>query len=535
MGGKNKSFYPFLFAIYPLFALFARLPGGLEPASLLRPMLILWGISFLFYLFYNCIFKNGERAKLLTAFTLLFFSSTGYLYRSVKGSLWVDAPAELHLFFVLMGVFLVFSLFHPLMWQKYLTNSRLRLFSLYLNIVSALVLLYPLSTIGVSLYQATMIHKLTAKELFNSEELPQGIKSNPLPDIYYIILDGYTRSDVLQDVYGYDNGAFIEALEERSFYIGEQSRSNYVWTMLSLTSSLNMSYLDVVADKIGSESAYTYPLYELNQQNRVRSFLKEAGYRTAAVSTDYPYTDWQDAEEYFYPYKTNPSEIERFYLSMTFLGAFYDAEFSFTGKLRNLLPIPSYSTRRDRIFYAFDSISDLVDVEGPKFVFVHILAPHPPFVVDKYGQPLEAKRPYSPTDGLGTSRSVKDYQQAYIEQLQFINQETLKAIDLILADSDMPKVILLQSDHGGGSLLSESVDASCLLERTSILNAYYFSNGNTGTLYPSISPVNSFRVILNEYFGTKYHMLPDITYFSGISRPFNFVDVSSRIETTCND
>ena len=435
MGVKNKSFYPFLFAIYPLLALYARLPGGLKTTSLLRPLFFLLGGTFLLLWFYKRKLKDIERASVLTAFTVLFFSSTGYIYRSIKGSIWSEAPAETHLFIGFFGVFLVLSFFHPLMWEKYLTLSRLHLFSGYLNLVSVLVLIYHLFTFGGSLYQAARMEGITANELFGKVAPPQNLEEEVLPDIYYIILDGYTRNDALQDVYGYDNQAFIADLEERSFYIADQSHSNYVWTMLSLTSSLNMSYLGVVAEEVGVDSAYSLPLYELNQHNNLRSFLEEIGYRTVVVSTDYPYTDWQDADNYFYPYATNPSEIERFYLSMTFLGAFYDAEFSFTDNLRDLMPLPSYSTRRDRIFYAFETIPDLVEVESSKFVFVHILAPHPPFVVDKDGQALEANQPYLPTDGLGTSKTIAAYQHAYIEQLQFINKETLRAIDLILLKS----------------------------------------------------------------------------------------------------
>jgi hypothetical protein len=36
---------------------------------------------------------------------------------------------------------------------------------------------------------------------------------NEPPDIYYIILDGYGRSDVLKNEYGYDNSDFLNASE----------------------------------------------------------------------------------------------------------------------------------------------------------------------------------------------------------------------------------------------------------------------------------------------------------------------------------
>jgi hypothetical protein len=49
--------------------------------------------------------------------------------------------------------------------------------------------------------------------------------------------------------------------------------------------------------------------------------------------------------------------------------------------------------------------------------------------------------------------------------------------------------------------------------RNANLNAYYLPKGYKD-LYDSITPVNSFRIILNEYFGASYPLLPDITYES---------------------
>jgi hypothetical protein len=61
-----------------------------------------------------------------------------------------------------------------------------------------------------------------------------------LPDVYYIVLDGYGRADVLSSIFNYDNSEFIEFLKEKGFYVGERSHSNYIETYLSLTSSLNL-------------------------------------------------------------------------------------------------------------------------------------------------------------------------------------------------------------------------------------------------------------------------------------------------------
>ena len=45
------------------------------------------------------------------------------------------------------------------------------------------------------------------------------------------------------------------------------------------------------------------------------------------------------------------------------------------------------------------------------------------------------------------------------------------------------------------------------------LMAFYLPNGS-GKLYPSISPVNAFRLIFASFFGGNYPPLPDLTYLS---------------------
>ena len=49
--------------------------------------------------------------------------------------------------------------------------------------------------------------------------------------------------------------------------------------------------------------------------------------------------------------------------------------------------------------------------------------------------------------------------------------------------------------------------------RFNILNAYYLPDIDIGILYPHITPVNSFRVVFNQYFGTDFELLKDKNYF----------------------
>ena len=68
-------------------------------------------------------------------------------------------------------------------------------------------------------------------------------------------------------------------------------------------------------------------------------------------------------------------------------------------------------------------------------------------------------------------------------------------------------------------------------EQHAILNAYYFPGQKYELLYPSVSPVNSFRIVLNTFFGGTYELLPDRNYFIPHARPYDFVDVTERVQS----
>ena len=151
-----------------------------------------------------------------------------------------------------------------------------------------------------------------------------------------------------------------------------------------------------------------------------------------------------------------------------------------------------------------------------------------------HGEPLVPPYPYSDADGSLLLRSHKitreEYQQGYAAQLQYINRRVLRAVDNILRQSARRPIIIIQGDHGSRLNVDwESESKTDLREPFSILNAYLVPPQVRSKLYDTITPVNSFRVVLSSMFGAHYPLLPDRSYFSLPNLPMAFHDVTNSI------
>lgn len=345
--------------------------------------------------------------------------------------------------------------------------------------------------------------------------------TGPKPDIFYVILDGFGRSDVLTREMGLANGDLASGLRARGFYVADQAHSNYCQTELSITSSLNMDFLPKVVPALSEQDSDRRILDERLDHNLVGQTLKVLGYRYVAVTSGFPAIHPDSADLQI----SEPQSTSLFasaILARTPFGA------------NQLVRTSQFDQRRETIKSAIQAVGQLgARTASPRFIFAHILAPHPNFV---FGPDEEAVRPrmhFAIVDGnhfYQNGGTPEEYREGYGGQAIAVGKMVLRAVDAILKQETTPPIILIQGDHGPKMHYDqEELKNTDLNEVFPILSAYLVPAKVREKLYPSITPVNSFRTVLREQFGQPLKNLEDRSWYSSWTWPFRLIEVTSKL------
>ena len=488
--------YPLLIAAYPVLGLLAYNIGNARPEAGLRPAAVaIFGAAILFGLL-RLLTRDWHRAAFASAAWIALFAAYGHAY------IWLQEEAEA---FARTNLVAGASLLGAAAALFAATRPRVRYeaWTSPLNMVALALVVIPLGQ--VALYQIEVRNAPSV-----SAESPVAAVEGTKPDIYYIILDSYTRADTLQNAYGFDNAEFIGGLEAMGFEVADCSMSNYVRTELSLASSFNLDYLPVLDKRITPESQARSPLWSLIRNSTVMDYVEGQGYETVAFATGFPWGEWDHANLYLEasPLRGGLTEFEGLLLGTTAYRIAEDEGLVDT-------KLATFNRYRERSQFVLDTLPTLAQRDGPQFVFAHLIVPHPPFVFAEDGSHSDSLSFLNAKDQYPADK----YAKGYVMQLQFINREITRIAQEIIANSDTPPVIIIQGDHGPWLQSKE--------RRLAILNAYYLP-GHPNAISESITPVNTFRVVFNLYLGGDFELLPDQSYFSPVPNHFNFELIPNR-------
>jgi hypothetical protein len=507
-------FHPVLFAVAPILFVYAyngtKIP--IDPGELLKPIALSLVMTAVLWTILGFLFRSATRAAIVASLFLVLFFSYGHVAEAFgpKGQAWT----ELLLFWAMLlaaGTWLAARRLRPAAQGSQFGVTVL------LNCIATVILLLNLPN-DVRAYTHGPPHVVHASKQVAAAN------GRDCPDIYYIITDAYARSDLLKSRYRTDNSAFLDELAHLGFFVADRARSNYVQTYLSLASSLNFTYLDSLAGALGQEFEDHSPLVEMIQSNRLVGFLRRRGYSIVSFASGYDGTDLAGADVHFAP-RWSLSEFQFVLANTTLLR---DA--------LGLLRTSPATLHRDRVLYTLRNLPAAASGRHPVFVWAHLDSPHSPFVFDARGDwPVapralggDGKSPWL-NQTLGTV-NIKWYDEFYGPQVTHLSTLLADVVRRILAQSPRPPIIVIQGDHGPGSVPDwDRLTREQVLEQPDILYAVYLPQSDARQqspvgLYDSITPVNTFRVILSRFFDTTMTLRPDRSYFSTFRRPYRFYD-----------
>jgi hypothetical protein len=222
----------------------------------------------------------------------------------------------------------------------------------------------------------TEIKKITDRPSTTTALASQNLSAQEYPDIYYILMDEFSGFEPMRKYWRNPKvDDFVKFLQSKGFFIAEQSHGSSIYTLHQMASRLNMQEYPCCGQK------YYESYYEPLADNEVMRYLKSKGYSTVVISelSRYFPAAHPFAADYSFEYQQN-DPVD--------LGLLFD-DFGILIADNSMLRIfskiyfnqsPNIARHVNMIRYTVNKITDMPEVAAPKFVYVHLMLPHNPFI-----------------------------------------------------------------------------------------------------------------------------------------------------------
>lgn len=490
---------PLFLLLLPLFFIYSgynELFGFLSIRFILSNLAVILGcIAICLLLFYK-LFHDFTKASIFTFILSLFCLVFGYLHDSLKQ--FFPQSFFIKFTFLIPAIFCLFLIAYVALKKRKKTFGELYVF---LNLLFLVLLLSEIPN-SVKRYQLDKSVDNLIDFRFNAfneykpeKALPDSLK----PDIYFLLFDAMASSKSILQNFGRNNYQLDTFLKQKGFYVIPKGKANYNWTIHSLSTTFNMEYLPPwIAPVMNDGKAYFWGSASILNNSLFR-ILKQEGYTIKSYQPiSFDNKDWpgdsyfSSFKKYHYSFKTLPGRI---YRDVFWNYNRIDVDFI---KERQFKII---SNRNNEKKAYLDTTMALIkqscSTSGKqKFIYGHFMIPHDPYTFDSTGK---VKKPEQTI-----IKRKEDDADAYYSQLVYAGTVIKELVAYIQKNNKKNTIIIVAGDHGYRS--SESEKAGYNFEN---FNAFYFPDKDYAKLYDSISPVNTFRIVLNKSFGSNLPILKD--------------------------
>ena len=451
---KHLIIFPFLLAFFPSWILILKNYDELIFQDILISLAIV-SVSIIIWIVIRKIIKNSNKAALITGVGVVFFFYFGYVQDALKGILVSNIPVNKTSILVPISIIIFIILTIYFIKSKNNFESIIKI----ANVVSITLIL----VVCVQF----IIPDASAEK----------------PNVYHIILDEYTDNEILTKKFGYNNEKFLEFLNNNGFYMHDKLFSTFGGTVKELNVILNMEY--------PKKLRWMSEDYESLNNNKVMSIFSNQDYSVIETNSMMRWKNFSDVDTKLC-YDTN----------------FINSEFldQVLGKsiIRYFLEKYQQDTRRDTIRCTFNVLNEItLKTDGPKYVFSHVYVPHPPFLFGPNGENVIPDR--REISGLQSWENP----QGYVNQLIYATNEITVVIKNIVKN-DPNAIIIVQGDTGTltGTEISKKTMKE-IYQAHSILYAVRIPDVEDSDY---MIPVNTYRIIFNNYFNMNYDYLEYHSY-----------------------
>ena len=506
--------HPFLFAVASVLALMASNLNQVSPMHVVGALLGALVFAAAVYALAFMIWRDGARAGLIASIWVvgsLFYAAVfGALNDLVEGGFEMVRSLPLALAALVVLTFVAARLPH----------SVVRILAVILNCLAAVMVATPGLQAAAFEWRngasRAIYDPYQAAEALPPADPAQQQGDRP-PDIYHFVFDRYASPTTLAEYYGYDDSPLVAFLEDRGFRVLRDAHSNYHRTAHSLASTFYMDYLDLFDGKPDlAGSSNWQPVLSMLADHRAGRFLKARGYRFIQFGSWWTGTFHNRLADENRPHGLN--EFDMLYLRRTVLRP-----------LLHLLPDAPETSLLDwdnaqchRVKAQIEEIKAIGEQDQPVYVFAHFLVPHGPYNFSPEGECLTMEQ--SGRRGL---------EKGYLEQVEYAGRIIRELVPALQADRQNPAAIIIQSDEGPFPAREPNVawqdqPDPILRIKTGILSAYSIPGADE--IDEHLTPVNTYRILFNALFGTKFERLPDRTFVvPDDDHLYEFHDVTGRV------
>jgi hypothetical protein len=355
--------------------------------------------------------------------------------------------------------------------------------------------------------------------------------SNALPDVFIIVPDKYSGTEFLAREYGIDHAATEDSLRALGFTIPRNARANYAHTRLALTTFLEGAYVLTPEDSANTVDYDALPARA--QASPLWTELASKGYRVVFFPTTFGPTS--DAVGVHLKLTADRPADAQFAGTWIFHSPIGSVEATVCRFIECSLtpPVPFAREPIAANEWKLRTLATLPDSGGPIAAFIHLMAPHEPFL---YADDCTVGDGWTYTPEQ-ENRNMDRLRRGYAAQIRCLDKLLLATVTEIIARSPAhrPPVIVIQSDHGRGRVTNDVLHSAAaggsdtltaqLAERFTLFAAYRFPGADT-LMHDGITPVNVIPTLRHVLWGAPLVRHPDRSFSSPYTRELDLTELT---------